>query len=84
MTTTALAPTTGFKELLARFQPVLDEIAAGAVAREANRELAYDAVRRLAQSGFTSLRVPTEYGGLGASLADTFLLAIHGSSRFRR
>lgn len=74
MTTTALAPTTGFKELLVRFQPVLDEIAAGAVAREANRELAYDAVRHLAQSGFTSLRVPTEYGGLGASLADTFLL----------
>lgn len=74
MTSTAFAPTTSFDQLLARFQPDFDEIAAGAVAREANRELAYDAVRLLAQSGFTSLRVPTQYGGLDASLANTFLL----------
>lgn len=67
-------PTKNFSELLATFQPVFDEIAAGAIARETNRELAYDAVRLLAQSGFTSLRVPPEYGGLGASLTNTFLL----------
>lgn len=72
--TSTFTPTKNFVELLATFQPVFDEIAAGAIARETHRELAYDAVRLLAQSGFTSLRVPTEYGGLGASLTDTFLL----------
>lgn len=71
----------GFDELLERFTPVLEEIAAGAVQREADRELAYDAIRRLAESGFTSLRVPAEHGGPGASLADTFaLLARLGES----
>lgn len=72
--TSTFAPTRNFAELLTIFQPVFDDIAAGAIARESNRELAYDAVQRLAQSGFTALRVPTEYGGLGASLTDTFLL----------
>ncbi|GAA2033884.1 acyl-CoA dehydrogenase family protein [Yaniella flava] len=72
--TTTFIPTTSFAELTATFQPVFDEIASGAIARETNRALPYDAIQRLAQSGFTSLRVPTEYGGLGASLTDTFLL----------
>lgn len=72
--TSTFTPTRNFADLLATFQPVFDEIASGAIARETNRELAYDAVRRLAQSGSTSLRVPTEYGGLDASLTDTFLL----------
>lgn len=72
--TYTVTPTKHFAELLATFQPIFDEIAAGAIARETHRELAYDAVRLLADSGFTALRVPTEYGGLGASLTDTFLL----------
>ncbi|MGD6980844.1 MULTISPECIES: acyl-CoA dehydrogenase family protein [Citricoccus] len=71
-TTQRSAP--GIEELLDRFRPVLDEIAAGSVRRESDRELAHDAVRRLAESGFTALRVPTEHHGLGASLADTFHL----------
>lgn len=75
MTTTTTTPTTaGFEDLLARFQPVFDEIAAGAVARETSRELAHDAVRRLSESGFTALRVPVDYGGVGASVLDLFQL----------
>lgn len=74
MTTTTFTPTSKFPELMAKFQSVFDDIADGAVTRENHRELAYDAVHSLSQSGFTSLGVPTEWGGLGASLSDTFLL----------
>jgi alkylation response protein AidB-like acyl-CoA dehydrogenase len=72
--TTLTSPPKNFAELVTKFQPIFDEIASGAVDREQSRQLPYEAVRLLAQSGFTSLRVPTTYGGLGASLTDTFLL----------
>lgn len=62
-------PTT--TELLDRFRPVFREIAAGAAEREASRTLAYAAVDALRTAGFGSLRVPTEYGGLGATLTQS-------------
>jgi alkylation response protein AidB-like acyl-CoA dehydrogenase len=68
------APTTD--ELLDRFRPVLDEIAAGAVGRESTRTLAHDAVARLTEAGFGALRVPREYGGLGASLTQSIRLLL--------
>ncbi|UGQ11973.1 acyl-CoA dehydrogenase family protein [Yinghuangia sp. ASG 101] len=75
MTDTSTAPA-GYPELAARFRPVFDHIAAGAVAREQHRELAYDAVARLAEAGFTAVRVPVEYGGSGASVTDLFRLLV--------
>lgn len=72
--TTITTPAKNLDDLVLKFQPVFDEIASGAVGREATRELPFDAVRLLAQSGFTALRVPQEHGGIGASLTDTFLL----------
>lgn len=68
------APTT--RALLARFRPVLDEIAAGAAARETSRTLAYDAVERLKRAGFTAVRVPASWGGGGATLSQTLLLLV--------
>lgn len=68
----ASAPTT--EELLARFQPIFDDIAAGAAAREAKRELAYDDVARLKEAGFGSLRIPQEFGGLGATLGQSIAI----------
>ncbi|MDQ2624532.1 MAG: acyl-CoA dehydrogenase family protein, partial [Actinomycetota bacterium] len=55
-----------------RLAPVLAEIADGAVARERDRELPWEAVRALRESGFTALRLPVTVGGGGASLTEFF------------
>lgn len=59
-----------------RFAPVFASIAAGAVQRETNRELPYEAVRLLADSGFTAVRIPVDLGGSGASDVEFFELLI--------
>jgi alkylation response protein AidB-like acyl-CoA dehydrogenase len=53
-------------ELGARFALIFEKIAAGAVDRERNRSLPFDEIRLLKEAGFGALRVPKEYGGLGA------------------
>ncbi|WP_026533204.1 hypothetical protein [Arthrobacter sp. H41] len=75
MTTTATAtvsPTD--QELLARFGPLFDDIAAGAAQREVQRTLPRAEVQALKTAGFGALRVPQHRGGLGASLPQLFLL----------
>ncbi|MCX4098539.1 acyl-CoA dehydrogenase family protein [Nocardia sp. alder85J] len=74
--TTDLAPAAavGDAELLARFRPLFDDIAAGAVEREAGRRLPIEEIRRLRAAGFGALRVPRELGGSGVSLRQLFLL----------
>ncbi|GAA4404902.1 acyl-CoA dehydrogenase family protein [Tsukamurella soli] len=74
--TTSLTRPDSDTPLAERFRPVFDEIAAGAVARERDRELAFDAVALLRDSGFTSLRVPTEFGGSDVTLREFFSLLI--------
>ncbi|MDN6239910.1 acyl-CoA dehydrogenase family protein, partial [Corynebacterium variabile] len=59
-------------DLTARFRPVLDSIAHGAVDRDRNRELPREQIRLLRDAGFTALRVPVEHGGLGATVRQTF------------
>lgn len=73
MTTTTLPTPTS---LLERFAPVFERIAAGAVEREQSRSLPHEPVRWLADSGFTSVTVPTSSGGAGASATDLFALLI--------
>jgi alkylation response protein AidB-like acyl-CoA dehydrogenase len=63
-TTTALAD----DELNATFAPVFDRIREGAVERETNRELPFEAVRWLKEEGFGAVRVPREFGGFGATV----------------
>ncbi|MGY3585679.1 alkylation response protein AidB-like acyl-CoA dehydrogenase [Bradyrhizobium sp. USDA 4341] len=63
-------------ELHKRFAPVFDTIAAGAVARERNRELPHKEILLLKRAGFGALRVPAEFGGFGATLHQTFDLLI--------
>lgn len=58
------------------FDPIVEEIAAGAVERERERRLPFAEVRRLTAAGFTALRVPTEFGGWGATLEEEFRLLI--------
>lgn len=53
-----------------RFADVLADIAATAVARDRDRTLPHDLVRRLAERGFGALRVPTEFGGSGIAVPE--------------
>jgi len=62
--------------LQARFSPVFERIAEGALEREKNRELAYQAVQWLREAGFTGLRVPKRYGGEGITLPQFFRLLV--------
>jgi alpha-ketoglutarate-dependent taurine dioxygenase/alkylation response protein AidB-like acyl-CoA dehydrogenase len=62
--------------LQARFSKVFERIAAGAVEREQNRKLAYEAVQWLREAGFTGLRVPKRYGGEGITLPQFFRLLV--------
>ncbi|WP_026550113.1 hypothetical protein [Arthrobacter sp. Br18] len=79
MTTTATAPVHPTEcptdqELLARFGPLFDDIAAGAVQREVQLQLPRAEVQRLKAANFGALRIPQEQGGFGASLPQLFLL----------
>lgn len=71
-----MTDTTSYRALKARFQPLFDQIAAGAIEREQHRELAFDAVNQLREAGFTALRVPQASGGAGVSLPVLFQLLI--------
>ncbi|MDR1008218.1 MAG: acyl-CoA dehydrogenase family protein [Campylobacteraceae bacterium] len=59
-----------------RFAPIFEKIAASAAERENKRELAYDEVKELLVAGFGALRVPKEFGGLGATIREQFELLI--------
>jgi alkylation response protein AidB-like acyl-CoA dehydrogenase len=63
-------------DLTVRFAAIFDRIAAGAVERERTRTLPYEEVGLLKEAGFGALRVPVEFGGLGATLRQTFDLLI--------
>ncbi|WP_175945343.1 acyl-CoA dehydrogenase family protein [Caballeronia sp. BCC1704] len=60
------------------------EIGEEAAAREARRELPFEAFARFRASGLGKLRLPVEWGGLGGSLEDVFhvisTLAAHESN----
>jgi len=70
----AEAPTWEF--LAERFRPIFARIAEGAVAREQNRTLAYEAVAWLREAGFGAVRIPKAYGGFGATLPQLFRLLV--------
>lgn len=63
-------------DLAARFRPIFERIGAGAVEREAARRLPYEEVQWLRAAGFGALRIPRDYGGLGASLPQFFALLL--------
>ena len=63
-----LAEEAHYAALSARFQPVFDRIAEGAVARERARTLPHEPLSWLKEAGFTRLRVPARFGGEGASI----------------
>lgn len=58
--------------VIEHLKPVLATIAETAAQREIDREFSRDLVAQLSAGGFTKLRVPKEFGGLGFSLVDAF------------
>ncbi|WP_018298153.1 acyl-CoA dehydrogenase family protein [Corynebacterium lubricantis] len=60
------------RSIIDQLAPVLREITESAAQREADRDFSRDLVAKLKASGFTRLRVPTEFGGFGLSLPEAF------------
>ncbi len=58
------------EELRASYGPVFEEIGLGTLQRELDDVLPDQEVRRLKERGFGALRVPTRYGGRGASIPE--------------
>jgi len=68
--------TTDHVALRSRFAPIVETIAARALAHERDRNLPYDEVRDLAEAGFGALRLPVEEGGAGLTLTEFFALLL--------
>lgn len=64
------------EDLAARFRPVFERIAEGAVDRERQRRLPHDEVGWLRDAGFGAVRVPRRLGGAGVGLAELFDLLV--------
>jgi alkylation response protein AidB-like acyl-CoA dehydrogenase len=80
VTTASVATGTSTADLRAEFLPLFDRIREGAVARERDRQLAYDAVALLREARFGAIRLPVADGGRGASLAQLTELVIELSA----
>ncbi|MFT4210476.1 MAG: acyl-CoA dehydrogenase family protein, partial [Microbacterium sp.] len=57
-------------EIAARFRPVLERIALGALERERERALPYDELAQLREAGLAVARLPVSEGGLGLDWHD--------------
>ncbi|HEX8047215.1 monooxygenase [Rhizobium sp.] len=73
-------PTLRYDELAERFRSVFARIRASAIERDLVRELPHEQIGWLKESGFTTLRLPTEDGGFAATLPELFNLLIELSA----
>ena len=69
-------PSERYEDLAARFRPTFAEIRATAVERDRTHRLPHAEIGWLKEVGFTTLRLPVEAGGHGASLPELFNLLI--------
>ncbi|MDI4234103.1 acyl-CoA dehydrogenase family protein [Bradyrhizobium sp. Arg237L] len=69
-------PSARYEELAEPFRPLLQQIRSSAPARDVEHRLPYDEIKVLRAAGFTTVRVPTEFGGAGATLPELFNLLI--------
>lgn len=65
-----------YEALSLRLSPVFAQIAAGALRRDRERELPFEAVQELDVARFGALRVPERFGGVGASVETALRLVI--------
>ena len=61
---------TAHERAAAKYRPVFERIAAGALERELARELPFEQINWLRQAGFGAARIPAEFGGDGLDWAD--------------
>lgn len=66
--------------LFARTQDLLPSLAEGSAERERERELPYALIRRIAEAGLLTWRIPKAYGGPGASIRDVIRFVIEVAS----
>ncbi len=69
-------PSDRYDRIAEGFRPVFRRAGATAVAREVARRLPYEEVVWLREAGFTKLRLPERYGGLGLTMPEFFALLI--------
>lgn len=69
-------PSERYEDLAGRFRPTFAEIRATAVERDRAHRLPHAEIGWLKEVGFTTLRLPVEAGGHGASLPELFNLLI--------
>ena len=65
-----------YQQVAAKFRPIFQRIADGALEREKTRTLPYEPIQWLKQAGFGAIRVPTAFGGDGVSQKQLFQLLI--------
>ena len=56
---------TAYERAAAKYRPVFERIAAGALGRELARELPFEQIGWLREAGFGAARIPAEFGGDG-------------------
>lgn len=71
-----LSTGTDYDKLAERFRPIFARIAEGSVERDRTRNVPHDAIQWLKEAGFGAVRVPTRFGGAGASLTQLFQLLV--------
>jgi len=69
-------PTDRYEELASRFRPIFRDIRESAVEREQTHRLPRAEIAALKEAGFTTLRLPKDEGGFGATLPELFNLLI--------
>ena len=69
--TVTLDETSRVTDVRSRLEPVFAQIAHGAAQREADRLIDHEAVTALRDAGYTRLRVPEEFGGIGLAFGET-------------
>lgn len=74
------SPAADVAVLFARAAALLPEVGAEAAAREQQRELPYALVRRIAEAGLLTFRIPKAYGGPGGSVQDVTRFVIELSA----
>lgn len=65
-----------YEQVATKFRPLFQQIALGALEREIQRKLPFEAIQTLKQAGFGAVRVPTTFGGDGLSQQQLFRLLI--------
>lgn len=73
-------PSARYEAFAEQFRPAFESIHRTAISRDIGRHLPHDEIAVLKATGFTTLRIPVEQGGFGATLPELFNLIIELSA----